>query len=296
MIPDVDPNAIVYLNGRYLPIEQAQVSVLDRGFVFGDGIYEVIPIYNGQPFRMEQHLDRLERSLALISLDPGMSRQQWKDMVQGLLSHVSYPRSMIYLQITRGPAKRDHAFPKQATPTVFAMVNPFQRPTEQQRTEGLSAISIQDIRWLLCNIKSVSLLGNVLAKQQAVEAGVDEAIQFRDDHLTEGSSCNIWVVKDGTLLTPPNDHLILEGIRYRLLEELAEQCGVPYQVRPITRAEVEQADELLLTSASKEILPIVRYDGKPVGSGTPGPVYARLRAAYDALLADPAAMTAKGNA
>lgn len=284
MIPDVDPNAIVYLNGQYLPIAQAQVSVLDRGFIFGDGIYEVIPIYNGQPFRMEHHLDRLERSLALISLDPGLSRAQWKELVQGLLDHVSFTHSMVYLQVTRGPAKRDHAFPKHATPTVFAMVNAFKRPSESQRNEGLSAICIPDIRWLLCNIKSISLLGNVLAKQQAVDAGADEAIQFRDGLLTEGSSCNIWVVKDGTLLTPPNDHLILEGIRYRLLEELAGQCGVPYQARAITRAEVEQADELLLTAATKEVLPIVRLDGKPVGTGRPGPVYARLRAAYDTLL------------
>lgn len=284
MIPDVDPSAIVYLNGQYLPVSQAKISVLDRGFVFGDGIYEVIPIYKGQPFRMEHHLDRLERSLAAISLEPGLSRAQWKELVQGLLSHVSYPYSMVYLQITRGPAKRDHAFPKQSTPTVFAMVNPFQRPSEKQRTEGMRAISIQDIRWLLCNIKSVSLLGNVLAKQQAIEAGVDEAIQFRDDVLTEGSSCNIWVVKDGTLLTPPNDHLILEGIRYRLLEELAGQSGVPLQARVITRAEVEQADELMLTSATKEVLPIVQLDGKPIGDGKPGPIYARLRAAYDTLL------------
>ncbi len=284
MIPDVDPNAIVYLNGKYLPISQAQVSVLDRGFVFGDGIYEVIPIYQGRPFRMEQHLDRLERSLAAISLDSGMSRAQWKEVAQGLLGRVSYPYSMIYLQITRGPAKRDHAFPKQAAPTIFAMINPFQRPSENARNNGLSAISLQDIRWLLCNIKSVSLLGNVLAKQQAVEAGADEAILFRDGMLTEGSSCNIWVVKDGVLLAPPSDHLILEGIRYRLLEELAGQCGVPHQSRPITRLEVEQADELLLTAATKEVLPIVRLDGKPVGSGRPGPVYAKLRAAYDTLL------------
>lgn len=284
MIPDVDPNAIVYLNGQYLPISQAKVSVLDRGFVFGDGIYEVIPIYQGQPFRMEHHLDRLERSLAAISLAPGLSRTQWKELVQGLLSRVSHPYCMVYLQITRGPAKRDHAFPKLATPTVFAMVTPFQRPSEHQRTEGMSAISIQDIRWLLCNIKSVSLLGNVLAKQQAVDAGVDEVIQFRDDMLTEGSSCNIWVVKDGELLTPPSDHLILEGIRYRLLEELAGQCGVPHRARPITRTEVEQADELMLTSATKEVLPIVRLDGKPIGNGRPGPIYARLRVAYDTLL------------
>ncbi|MCB5364635.1 D-amino acid aminotransferase [Pusillimonas sp. CC-YST705] len=284
MIPDVDPNAIVYLNGQYLPISQAQVSVLDRGFIFGDGIYEVIPIYNGQPFRMEEHLDRLERSLAAISLQPGYSRAQWKELVQGLLSHVSYSHSMVYLQITRGPAKRDHAFPKQVQPTVFGMINPFQRPSERQRTEGLSAIAIPDIRWQLCNIKSVSLLGNVLAKQQAIEAGVDEAIQFRDGMLTEGSSCNIWVVKDGTLLTPPNDHLILEGIRYRLLEELAMQSGVPYQARAISRAEVEQADELLLTAATKEVLPIVRLDSHIVGNGRPGPVYAKLRTAYDALV------------
>lgn len=286
MIPSVDPDAIVYLNGQYLPIAQAQISVLDRGFIFGDGIYEVIPVYNGSPFRMAHHLDRLERSLAAIRLLSGPSRTQWQDITQNLLGRVEHENSLVYLQITRGAAKRDHAFPAQDTPpTVFGMVNAFERPNEQQRTQGLSTISIPDIRWLHCHIKSTSLLGNVLAKQQAVDAGVDEVIQFRDGYLTEGASCNIWVVLDGTLLAPPNDNLILEGIRYRLLTELANQCGIPWQVRPITRAEVEHADELMLTSATREVLPIVRHNQAPVGTGQPGPIYARLRTAYDALLA-----------
>jgi len=291
-IADVDPDATAYLNGQFLPISQAKVCVLDRGFIFGDGVYEVVPAYNGRPFRLAQHLQRLERSLSAIKLQTGMSPTQWEALIHGLLARASQPHqqpdSLIYLQVTRGTAKRDHAFPKETTPTIFGMVSPLQRPSDTQRTQGLSAIGVEDVRWLLCHIKSTSMLGNVLAKQQAVEAGVDEVVQFRDGFLTEGSSCNIWIVQNGVLLAPPCDHLILEGIRYRLLGELADKCGLPHASRPITRSEVENADELLLTSASREILPIVRFDGRPVGnhehSGKPGAVYARLRQAYDELL------------
>jgi len=287
-IADVDPDATAYLNGQFLPISQAKISVLDRGFIFGDGVYEVVPAYNGKPFRLAQHLQRLERSLSTIKLQTGMSPAQWEALIHDLLSRAQQPDSLVYLQVTRGAAKRDHAFPKQTTPTIFGMVSPLQRPSDVQRTQGLSAIGVEDVRWLLCHIKSTSMLGNVLAKQQAVEAGVDEVVQFRNGFLTEGSSCNIWVVQNGVLLAPPCDHLILEGIRYGLLGELAAKCGLPHASRPITRPEVENADELLLTSASKEILPIVRFDGQPVGndrcSGKPGAVYARLRRAYDELL------------
>jgi len=287
-IADVDPDTTAYLNGRFMPISQAKISVLDRGFIFGDGVYEVVPAYNGKPFRLAQHLQRLERSLSAIKLQTGLSPAQWEALVHGLLTHARQPDSLIYLQVTRGAAKRDHAFPKQTTPTIFGMVSPLQRPSAAQRTQGLSAIGVEDVRWLLCHIKSTSMLGNVLAKQQAVEAGVDEVVQFRNGFLTEGSSCNIWVVQNGVLLAPPRDHLILEGIRYGLLVELADKCGLPHASRPITRPEVENADELLLTSASREILPIVRFDGQPVGkdkySGKPGAVYARLRRAYDELL------------
>lgn len=284
MIANVDPNTIVYLNGDYTRLADAKVSVLDRGFIFGDGIYDVVPAYKGQAFRMDEHLGRLERSLKLIGLEVDYTRQDWEKLVLDMLARVSQGQDcMVYLHVTRGAAKRDHAFPANTTPTVFCMVTPFERPSVA-REKGLTAISIPDVRWLMCHIKSISLLGNVLARQQAVDAGVDEVIQFRDGYMTEGSSTNIWVVKDGVLLAPPRDNLILEGIRYRLLEELAAKAGIPFEARPISEAEVEAADELLLTSATKEVLPILQYNGKPVGTGQLGPVYQALRAGYDQIL------------
>jgi len=284
MIPDVDGDSVVYLNGQYLRLADAKVSVLDRGFIFGDGIYEVVPFYRGQPFRMEEHLDRLERSLASIGIDPGYSRDDWRALVRDMASRSPYSHFTVYLQITRGPAKRDHAFPQDAQPTVFCMISPFSRPDARLREQGLTAMSVPDIRWLRCEIKSVSLLGNVLAKQQAVQAGVDEVLQFRDGFLTEGASCNVWIARDGVLLAPPLDNLILEGIRYRFLEELAAKAGIPFEARRISQSEVAQADEIMLSSATKEVLPVVQYNGEPVGNGKPGPIYTALRAAYDQIL------------
>jgi len=284
MIPDVDGDSVVYLNGQYLRLADAKVSVLDRGFIFGDGIYEVVPFYRGQPFRMEEHLDRLERSLASIGIDPGYSRDDWRALVRDMASRSPYSHFTVYLQITRGPAKRDHAFPQDAQPTVFCMISPFSRPDARLREQGLTAMSVPDIRWLRCEIKSVSLLGNVLAKQQAVQAGVDEVLQFRDGFLTEGASCNVWIARDGVLLAPPLDNLILEGIRYRFLEELAAKAGIPFEARRISQSEVAQADEIMLSSATKEVLPVVQYNGELVGNGKPGPIYTALRAAYDQIL------------
>lgn len=284
MISDVDGDSVVYLNGQYLRLADAKVSVLDRGFIFGDGIYEVVPFYRGKPFRMDEHLARLERSLASIGIDPGYGPEQWRALVNAIASRTTLEYFTIYLQVTRGPAKRDHAFPKAPEPTVFAMASPFTPPDAELREQGLTAISIPDIRWLRCEIKSISLLGNVLAKQQAVEAGVDEVLQFRDGFLTEGASCNVWIALNGVLLAPPLDNLILEGIRYRFLEQLAGQAGIPFEARKITEDEVAQADEIMLSSATKEVLPVVQYNGKPVGSGKPGPIYAALRCAYDKIL------------
>lgn len=285
MIPDVDGNSVVYLNGDYVRLEDAKISVLDRGFIFGDGIYDVVPAYNGKPFRMDGHLARLERSLAAIDIKVGLGRSDWEQIVQNLIERSGLGDCMVYIQVTRGVAKRDHGFPKNATPTVFCMVSPFARPSGAAREQGLSVVGIPDVRWLRCEIKSISLLGNVLAKQQAVEAGVDEVVQFRDGHLSEGASCNIWVVKDGVLLAPPRSNLILEGIRYGLLEELAADAGIQFNARPITQQEVESADELMLSSATKEILPITSYNGKPVGTGKPGNIYSLLRAGYDKAIA-----------
>ncbi len=286
LIQGVSGDPIVYLNGEFGPLSQAKISVLDRGFIFGDGIYEVVPVYHRKPFRMTQHLTRLDRSLAKIQIAAPHTREQWEALVQDLIKRSGDETCMVYLQVTRGVAKRDHAYPVPAvTPTVFAMVAPMSRPSAAAREHGLRVVSIPDERWLHCDIKSVSLLGNVLAKQAAVDAGVDEVIQYRDGNLTEAASCNIWVVKGGKLIAPHKNNLVLEGIRYGLLEELAKEAGIPFELRNVTRAEVESADELMLSSATREILPIVEVDGKPVADGKPGNVYRRLAAQYDARIA-----------
>lgn len=286
LIQGVSGDPTVFLNGEFGPLSEAKISVLDRGFIFGDGIYEVVPVYHRKPFRMAQHLARLARSLAKLDIQPPYTTAQWEKLVQDLIDRSPETTCMVYLQITRGVAKRDHAYPvPTVTPTVFGMVAPMARPSEAMRTKGVRVISIADERWLHCDIKSVSLLGNVLAKQAAVNAGVDEVIQFRDGNLTEASSCNIWVVKGGKLIAPLKNNLVLEGIRYGLLEELCKEVGIPFELRIVTRAEVESADELMLSSATKEILPIVELDGKPVANGQPGDIYKRLSAAYDARIA-----------
>ncbi len=275
------PNSICYLNGEWLPLAQAKVSVLDRGFIFGDGIYEVVPVYYRQPFRFEQHLARFERSAREIGLANPLDRAGWRAVVDGLVSRLGEEHQFVYWQVTRGVAKRDFAFPPHATPTVFAMTSAFVRPSREQREGGLAAVTRADERWLRCDIKSVSLLGAVLARQYAAEQGADEVVQFRDGFLTEGSSSNVWAVRGGTVIAPPRDRLILEGIRYGLITELCAKLGIPFEARRLSQAEVAGADELMLTSATREVLPIVRLDGQPVGSGRPGPVYAKLRAGYD---------------
>lgn len=284
MIANVDNDSIVYLNGEYLRLADAKVSVLDRGFIFGDGIYDVVPAYSARPFRMAEHLDRLERSLASIKIASDMQRLDWENLVTEMIHRSGLNDCMVYIQVTRGVAKRSHEFPLNSTPTIFCMVSPFERPSTNERTMGLTAASIPDLRWLRCDIKSVSLLGNVLAKQAAVDAGVNEVLQFRDGYLTEGASTNIWVAKNGVLMAPPLNNLILEGIRYRFLEELAMQCGIEFQARPISESEVEAADEIMFSSATREILPITQYNNKPVGNGLPGAVYKKLRAAYDQVI------------
>ena len=270
---------IVYLNGQFLPIEEARVPVLDRGFIFGDGVYEVVPVYGGRPFRWKQHLERLGRSLAKVGIANPMDADGWTALVGGLVSRHPWADQFVYLQVTRGVAKRDHAFPKNAVPTVFAMTSEFVQVPEATREAGVPAISLPDRRWLMCDVKSTSLLGNVLAKQAAADAGAYECVMFRDGFLTEGSSSNIWVVRNGTVLGVPRDNLVLEGIRFGLLEELCQSAGVPFELRRIVRDDVFAADELMMSSATKEVLAITSIDGQPVGTGKPGPVW---RALYDA--------------
>ena len=272
----------VYLNGEFMPIEQARVPVLDRGFIFGDGIYEVVPAYAGRLFRWPHHLARLERSLAKIGIANPLDVAGWSAVVDELIRRHPWRDQFVYLQVTRGVARRDHAFPRGVAPTVFAMASELVPVPDEQRTQGVRAITLPDERWLHCDIKSTSLLGNVLARQAAVEAGAAECVMFRDGYLTEGSSSNVWVVRNGSVFGPPRDNLILEGIRVGLLEELCRAAGIPLDMRRVTREEVLAADELLISSATKEVLPVTVLDGRPVGSGRPGPMYERLYAAYQA--------------
>lgn len=275
-------DALVYLNGEFQSLSEARIPVLDRGFIFGDGIYEVIPVYGRKMFRAKQHMARLFRSLDAIGIPNPHSEENWMALIQKVMDAHPSDDQMVYLQVTRGVAKRAHAFPKEVTPTVFIMTNPLVLPSAQVRADGVACVTMEDRRWLHCEIKSISLLGNVLAAQHAAESGVTESIQFREGWLTEGSSSNVWVVKNGVIMGPPKDHLILEGIRYGLLQELCEQHGIPFESRKITQEEVFAADELMISSATKEILPVVRLDAQTIGNGAPGPIYQQLYAAYQA--------------
>ncbi len=269
-----------WLNGEFLPLEEARVPVLDRGFIFGDGVYEVVPVYAGRPFRWPHHLARLGRSLAAVSIANPYDDDAWTALVSQLVARHEWTHQFVYLQVTRGVARRDHAFPQDVAPTVFAMSSELIEPPAALLEQGVAVVSLPDERWLHCDIKTTSLLGNVLARQAAVSAGAAECVMFRDGFLTEGSASNIWVVRNGTVFGPPKDRLVLEGIRYGLVAELCEATGIALEIRRILREEVQAADELLLSSATKELLPITRLDGHAVGSGKPGPVFAALHAAY----------------
>ncbi len=279
LTPD-DP--LVYLNGRLTLLSQAMIPVLDRGFIFGDGVYDVIPLYGRRMFRPRQHIARLFRSLAAIGIANPHDEAQWLAIIGQVTAAHPADDQLVYVQVTRGVAKRAHAFPAVATPTVFIMTNGLTVPSAAVRAAGIACVSLDDVRWQRCDIKSTSLLGNVLAAQYAVEHDAIEAIQFRDGWLTEGASSNVWVVQDGRVMGPPKDRLILEGIRYGLIEELCANLGLPFCARPITRAEVVAADEVMVSSAGRELLPVTSLDGLPVGGGVPGPVFQRLYAGYQA--------------
>jgi D-alanine transaminase len=276
-------DSICYLNGDYMALQDAKISVLDRGFIFGDGVYEVVPLYNGKPFEWAAHLARLKRSLAAVQLSNPLDDDAWVNLVQQLSTRNTGKHQFIYWQITRGVAKRDQGFPDASVkPTLFAMSTPFTPPAGELLTQGISGYTCQDNRWLRCDIKSTSLLGNVLKRQEAQDHGATEAVMFRDGWLTEGAAANLWVVKNGKVLCPPRDHHILQGIRIGLMDRLCAAAAVPLEVRPISKAEVLAADEILLSSATKEVLPMTVLNDAPVGTGKPGAVWAKLFAAYQA--------------
>ncbi|MGH8736967.1 MAG: D-amino acid aminotransferase [Burkholderiales bacterium] len=271
---------MVFLNGNFLPIEQATVPVLDRGFIFGDGVYELVPVYSRVPFRIDEHLRRLERSLAEVRIVNPYSAAQWKEIIARLIAEQPFEDQAIYFQVTRGVAKRDHAFPKDVAPTVFIMSNPLVNPPRELVESGAAALSAVDNRWLRCDIKSISLIGNCLLRQVSVDAGAAETVMFRDGKLTEASASNAFIVKAGVVRSPAKSNLILPGITYDVIVELAQSTGIPLEFGQITEAEVRAADELWITSSSKEVLAIVRLDGKPIGNGKPGAVFRRMYQLY----------------
>ena len=270
----------VFLNGGLLPIEQATVSVLDRGFIFGDGVYELVPVYSRVPFRLEEHLARLERSLGETRIRNPYSRAQWRAHIYALIDAQPFEDQGIYFQVTRGVAKRDHAFPAHVEPTVFMMSNPLVNPQPAQVETGASAVSAQDYRWLRCDIKSISLIGNCLLRQISAEVGGAETILFREGKLTEASASNVFIVKRGVIQSPPKSNLILPGITYDVVVELARANGLPLEFKDIPEADVRAADELWVSSSSKEVLAIVELDGKRIGDGRPGPVFRRMFQLY----------------
>ncbi len=270
----------VYLNGEFLPSEAARISVFDRGFVFGDGVYEVIPVYGGRAFRLAHHLQRLDASLSAIRLANPLTSEGWSGVFDRLTQEYADADQSIYLQVTRGVAPRDHSFPASTSPTVFAYAQPLKYPSADQIRSGVTAITVPDIRWLRCDIKAIALLSNVLMRQMAVERGCAEAILVRDGLVSEGAASNIFIVSGGVLITPPKGPFILPGITRDLVIELARHHNISCAERAIGQEEIFTADEVWMTSSTKEILPIVRIDDRSVNSGKPGPVHTRMQALY----------------
>ncbi|MBX3645450.1 MAG: aminotransferase class IV [Rubrivivax sp.] len=282
------PDTPCYLDGEYTRVCDAKVSVLDRGFIFGDGIYEVVPVYGRRLFRFDEHMARLQRSLTKVRIGNPHTPEDWlqrcRRLVQMLAEQTAAEDQLVYIQVTRGVAVREHTMPSGITPTVYMMVTPMKPPTPEQRHHGVACMTARDFRWERGDIKSLSLLGNVMARQISADHGAVETILFRDGFLTEASSSNVWVVHEGALLGVPKSEHVLEGIRFELLRELCEDVGIAYNLRPIAEADVRSADELLLSSATKEVLAVTQLDGEAVGHGAlrgkPGPVYSRLYEAY----------------
>ena len=270
-----------YLNGQFLPLSEARISPLDRGFLYSDGVYEVIPVYSRCPFRVDEHLRRLQDSLDGIRLPNPHSNAEWKAIILRLIAETEFADQTVYIQVTRGAdVKRDPCFPPGVTPTVFLFSAPLVGPSAAVREKGVAAITAPDIRWARCDIKTVALLPNVLTRQLSADIGAAETIMLRDGFLTEGSSTNVFVVRDGVILTPPQDHRILPGITCDVVLELAEKHNAPFEVRPVSEEELRSADELWLTSSTKEVLAVVTLDGRPVGhgehAGKLGPVTKRM--------------------
>lgn len=271
---------IVYLNGEFLPVERARISVQDRGFIFGDGVYEVIPVYGGRLFRLEQHLQRLARSLAEIRLTNPASGEQWQQCLQELVTRNGGGDQSVYVQVTRGAAPRDHAFPLEVEPTVYAASSVLRPVSPDAAEHGVAAVTLPDIRWQRCDIKAITLLPNILLRQQAIDQGAIEAILVRDGHVNEGAASNLFIVKAGILLTPPKGPYLLPGITRDLILELAAAHGIAYREEPIATGDLALAEEVWLTSSTREILAVTRLDEVAVGNGKPGPLWRKMISLY----------------
>ena len=279
-------SSVCFLNGRWQPLAEATVPVLDRGFIFGDGVYEVIPVdtvaVDGAPVRAPfgatPHFARLARSLARVRIDNPYREHEWLALLAQLIERHPWPRQLVYLQVTRGVAKRDHAFPAGVAPTVFAMASEWPPVPREQIERGIAVVTHTDERWLHGDIKSTSLLANVLMKQFAVDHGAAETVMLRDGHLTEGSSTNVFVVHGDTIVAPAKSNLMLPGITYDAVLAIAQARGARIELRPVPAAELRLADEVWLSSSGREVLPIVSIDGAAVGRGVPGPMHARMLA------------------
>lgn len=273
--------SLVYLNGEYLPLAEARIPVMDRGFLFGDGIYEVIPAYGGRLFRLRQHLQRLDNSLRAIRMNPPHDLDEWRRILQRLLEQAPGTDQSIYLQITRGAdARRDHAIPPDIAPTIFAMANPIKGPDPALAPKGVAAVTRDDTRWERCDIKSITLLANVLLRQEAADQDALEAILIRDGLAMEGAASNLFMVRGDTLITPPKGRHLLPGITRDLVLELAAEANLPYREADIPRAQLLDADEIWLTSSTKEVMPVIKLDGQPVSHGTPGPKWRQMMDLY----------------
>jgi D-alanine transaminase len=272
----IDTEQVVHLNGKFVRVADAHVSVLDRGFIYGDGVYELVPVYGREPFRLPHHLARLQRSMDGIRLANPHTAIQWEALIRDLVARQPFADQGVYLQVTRGVAKRDHSFPQGVSPTVFMMSNPLPLPTHEQVERGIAVVTAEDNRWHRCDLKTISLLGNVLLRQLATDQGAAETVMFRDGFLTEASASNVLIVKDGGIVVPPKDNLILPGITYDATMEFAREAQVPLVVRPVPKAEALSADEMWLSSSTKEVLAVTTVDGKPFAGGKPGPVFRKL--------------------
>ena len=271
----------VFLNGEFLPADQAKVSVFDRGFLLGDGVYEVIPVYAGKPFELAGHLTRLQVSLDGVRMQNPMSELQWQDMIDELVvRNGDGGNQSVYLQVTRGVAPRDHVFPTGVEPTAFAMSNPLQPVPEEYKKKGVAVITVPDIRWQKCNIKAITLLPNSLLKQQAQDAGAQEALLIRDGYLTEGAASNAYAVIDGTIYTAPKDEKVLPGITRDVVLKLAAQANIPVVEQAVSESQLTTADEIWISSSTKEVLPVTKLDGDKVGKGIPGPVWQQIDILY----------------